>query len=148
MPTVQRNDPYSAMNFLVELDGITVAAIRECSGLTSELTVIEYRNGSDRGSPRKLPGMQKFSNITLKRGITGDRQLWDWHKTALDGSVQRKNGSIVLLDSARKERWRWDFVGAYPTRWSGPDLRAGSAEVAFETVELAHRGLTRASRTR
>src|SRR5215813_3547511 len=96
--TIQRNDPYLASNFRVELDGITVAAFRECSGLGSELTVIEYRNGSDRGSPRKLPGLQKFPNITLKRGMTGDRQLWDWHKSALDGNVQRKNGAIVLLD--------------------------------------------------
>jgi phage tail-like protein len=141
MPTVQRNDPYSAMNFVVELDGITVAAFRECSGLASELTVIEYRNGSDRGSARKLPGMQKYTNITLKRGITGDRQLWDWHKTALDGSVQRKNGSIVLLDESGQEVVRWNFRQGWPSKYEGPTLNASANEVAIETLEIAHEGL-------
>ena len=140
MPSVQRNDPYSAMNFLVELDGISVAAFRECSGLISELTVIEYRNGSDRGSPRKLPGMQKFSNITLKRGITGDRQLWDWHKTALDGSVQRKNGSILLLDESGQEVLRWNFRQGWVSKYEAPTLTASSNEVAIETLEIAHEG--------
>jgi phage tail-like protein len=140
MPKPQRNDPYSAMNFLVELDGISVAAFRECSGLISELTVIEYRNGSDRGSPRKLPGMQKFTNITLKRGITKDRQLWDWHKTALDGSVQRKNGSIVLLDESGQEVLRWNFRQGWVSKYETPTLNASSNEVAIETLEIAHEG--------
>jgi phage tail-like protein len=140
MAKPQRNDPYSAMNFLVELDGISVAAFRECSGLISELTVIEYRNGSDRGSPRKLPGMQKFTNITLKRGITKDRQLWDWHKTALDGSVQRKNGSIMLLDESGQEVLRWNFRQGWVSKYEAPTLNASSNEVAIETLEIAHEG--------
>ena len=138
---VQRNDPYLAMNFRVELDGITVGAFCECSGLTSELTVIEYRNGSDRGSTRKVPGMQKFPNITLKRGITGDLQLWNWHKAILDGDLQRKNGAIVLLDESGQEVMRWKFRRGWPCKIEGPVLNASSNEVAIETLEIAHEGL-------
>ena len=90
MPPAPPTTPYSALNFRVELDGITVAAFSECSGLASEIDVIEYRSGSEGGSIRKLPGLRKFANIVLKRGITTDRQLWDWYKTVLDGAVKRK----------------------------------------------------------
>src|SRR5712692_7466429 len=104
MPPAPPANPYSALNFRVELDGITVAAFSECSGLASETDVIEYRSGSDGpGSARKLPGLRKFADIVLKRGITKDRQLWDWYKTVLDGAVQRKQGSIVMLDDAGQE---------------------------------------------
>jgi phage tail-like protein len=136
----QRNDPYSAMNFRVELDGLTVAAFRECSGLVSELTVVEYRNGGEPGPARKLPGLQKYTNIVLKRGITGDRQLWDWHKSARDGNVQRKSGSIVLLNDAGQEVLRWNFKQAWPAKYEAPSLCATSSDVAIETLEIAHEG--------
>src|SRR5437899_5379398 len=103
MPPGPRNDPFTGLNFRVELDGITVGAFSECTGLVSEVEVIEYRSGSESGSPRKLPGLHKYANIVLKRGYTSDRQLWDWHKTVLDGQVQRKAGSIVLLNDAGQE---------------------------------------------
>jgi len=141
MPKPKRNDPYSAMNFLVELEGISIGAFKECSGLTSEVTVIEYRNGSEAGSVRKLPGLRKYTNITLKRGITKDQQLWDWHKTAVDGSVQRKNGSIVLLDDSRQEVLRWNFREGWPSKYEGPSLNATANEIAIETLEIAHEGL-------
>lgn len=140
MPQSQRNDPFSALNFRVEIENVSVGAFKECSGLTSELTVIEYRNGSDRGSPRKLPGMAKYSNITLKRGITTDRQLWDWHKAALDGNVQRRNGSIVLLDESGQEVLRWNFRHGWPTKYEAPTLNATANEVAIETLEITHEG--------
>jgi phage tail-like protein len=140
MAQAQRNDPFSALNFLVELEGLTVAAFSECSGLVSELTVVEYRNGSDRGSTRKLPGIQKFANIVLKRGITADRQLWDWHKTALDGNVQRKAGSIVLLNESGQEVLRWNFRQGWPTKYEAPVFNAKSNDVAIETLEIVHEG--------
>ncbi len=140
MAKAQRNDPYSALNFLVEIDGISIAAFRECSGLTSEMTIVEYRNGSEPNSVRKLPGLRKYTNITLKRGITKDRQLWDWHKAALDGNVQRKNGSIVLLDDSGQEVLRWNFRAGWPSKYEAPALNATSNEVAIETLEIAHEG--------
>ena len=140
MVQAQRNDPYSALNFRVELDGITVAAFSECTGLTSEISVVEYREGSEGGSTRKLPGVRKFANIVLKRGLTKDRQLWDWYKTALDGQVQRKAGSIVLLDDAGQEVLRWNFREAWPRKYEGPTLNAKASEIAIETLEIAHEG--------
>jgi phage tail-like protein len=140
MAQAQRNDPFSKFNFLVELEGIAVAAFSECSGLVSEVTVVEYRAGSDRGSARKLPGLQKFANIVLKRGITTDRQLWDWHKTVLDGNIQRKAGSIVLLNESGQEVLRWNFRQGWPTKYEAPVFHAKSNEVAIETLEIAHEG--------
>jgi phage tail-like protein len=81
--------------------------------------------------------------LVLKHGLTDSDILWNWHQDVASGNILRKNGSIMLLDSAGEEQWRWNFVDAYPVRWVGPDLRAGSAEVAIETLELVHRGLSK-----
>ena len=140
MAQVQRDDPYSAFSFRVEIEGITAAAFSECSGLVSDIDVVEYRSGSESGSARKLPGPRKFANIVLKRGFTTDRQLWDWHKTVLDGKVQRKAGSIVLLDDSGQEVLRWNFRQGWPKKYEGPTLDAKSSEVAIETLEITHEG--------
>lgn len=144
MPTGDRTDPYGAYNFLVEIDGITRAGFRECSGLDSSRDPIEYREGDESLTVRKLPGLAKYSNITLQRGITDDAQLWDWHKQALDGQVERKNFSIVLLDDAREEKVRWNLREAWPTKWTGPSFNATGAEVAIESLEIAHEGVVKA----
>jgi phage tail-like protein len=140
MPTGKRNDPFGRFNFLLEIDGVAKAGFTEVSGLSTETSVIEYREGSDRSPPRKLPGITKYNNITLKRGITKDRSLWDWRKTVMDGATQRKNGSVVLLDESRQEVARWNFHDAWPCKWEGPSFHAKSSEVAIETLELAHEG--------
>ena len=84
--------------------------------------------------------MTKYSNIVLKRGITADTSLWNWRKTVIDGSVQRANGSVILLDASRNPVLRWNFRNAWPCKWEGPALSAKSNEVAIETLELAHEG--------
>jgi phage tail-like protein len=140
MPPPPPANPYSALNFRVELDGITVGAFSECSGLVSEIDVIEYRSGSEGGAIRKLPGLHKFADIVLKRGITKDRQLWDWYKTVLDGAVQRKAGSIVLLDDAGQEVLRWNFKRGWPRKYEGPTFNAKTSAVAIETLEITHEG--------
>ncbi|HEX2223485.1 MAG TPA: phage tail protein [Thermoanaerobaculia bacterium] len=141
MPTGIRKDPFRSFNFRVELDGISRAGFRECSGLDASQDPIEYREGHEGLTSRKLPGLTKYSNITLKWGMTDDAELWDWHKQAMDGKVQRKNGSIVLLDDTGKERLRWNFRDAWPTKWTGPSFNATGNEVAIETLEIAHEGL-------
>src|SRR5213596_3298212 len=98
MPVGARRDPYRSYNFLVEIDGITRAGFRECSGLDATQTPITYREGNEPLTMRKLPGLVEYSNITLTRGITDDHELWDWCKKSLDGNVERKHGSIILLD--------------------------------------------------
>lgn len=135
MPANTRNDPYKNFNFLVEIDGITVAGFSEVTGLSSEVDIIEYREGGDH-IVRKLPGLRKYGNITLKRGITQDAQLWNWHKKILDGVVDRRNGVITLLDDARVPQVRWTFFDAFPQKYEGPALRAKGNEVAIETLTL------------
>ena len=142
--TGQRVDPYGNFNFLVELDGITRAAFQQASGFDSTIDVVEHREGGENTTPRKLPGMTKYSNITLKWGLTDDRELYDWHRQAVLGNVQRKNGSIILLDRQGNEKVRWNFVNAWPSKWDGPDFNAEGNDVAIETLELAHEGLERA----
>jgi len=142
MPAPKRSDPYQGFNFLVEIDGVTVAGFSEVSGLNSETAVIEYREGSDRrNSVRKIPGLTKFSNIVLKRGITTDRTLWNWRKAVIDGAVERLSGAIILLDAERTPVVRWNFREGWPAKWEGPTLKAAGNEVAIETLEIAHEGL-------
>jgi phage tail-like protein len=139
--TGDRNDPYSGFNYLVEIDGVTVAGFSECSGLTTETDPIEYRNGSEDITVRKLPGLRKYTNISLKRGFTQDKDLWDWRKKVINGQTERQSGSIVLLDEGRNEALRWNFRDGWPSKWEGPSLNAKNNEVAIETMEICHEGL-------
>jgi phage tail-like protein len=141
MPTGQRTDPYSAFNFLVEIEGVTVAGFTECSGLVNETEVIDYRNGDENITRRRLPGLVKYNNIVLKRGFTNSKELWDWRKKVLDGKTQRHDGSVVLLDEARKEALRWNFRDGWPAKLEGPTLNAKNNEVAIETMEIVHESL-------
>ena len=143
MAPPQRDDPYRAFNFLVEIDGLTVAAFSEVSGLESETAVIEYRAGGEGNTVRKLPGLTKYANIVLRRGVTQDAELWNWRKTVEQGTVERRNGSIVLLADDRTPVLRWNFFNGWISKWEGPALNAKGNEVAIETIEIAHEGLTR-----
>ena len=142
MANGDRVDPYRGYNFKLEMDGISRAGFRECSGLDSSQDPVEYREGNEVLTVRKLPGMVKYSNITLKWGITNDGELWDWRKKAADGSVERKNLSIILLDDTQEEKIRWNLREAWPTKWSGPDFNATGTDVAIETLEIVHEGIT------
>lgn len=144
MPTGVITDPFGNYNFLVEIDGITRAAFQEASGFDSTIDIIEHREGGENTTVRKLPGMTKYSNISLKRGITDDRELYDWHRQIVQGDMVRKNGSIVLLDRRGEEVARWNFVRAWPSKWDGPDLNAEGTDIAIEMLELAHEGVERA----
>lgn len=144
MPTGVRKDPYRAYNFLVEIDGITRFGFRECSGLDAAQDPIEYREGGQPITARKLPGMVKYSNISLKWGISDDKEIWEWKLQAIEGKVQRKNGSIILLDDTGAEKMRWNFIDGWPTKWTGTTFNATGNEVAIETLEIAHEGLKRA----
>jgi phage tail-like protein len=144
MPTGTRVDPYRGFNFLVELDGITQAGFQEVSGLDASTGSVDYREGTDPNHTRKLTGLNTYAAITLKRGITDSDELWKWRQTVIDGRTQRKNGSIVLRDEAGTEKLRWNFSAAWPSKWTGPALSAGSAAIAVETLELTHEELIKA----
>jgi phage tail-like protein len=101
-----------------------------------ETDAIEYRNGNEDITVRKLPGLKKFGNITFKRGFTKDKGLWDWRKKVLDGKTERHSGSITLLNEARKASVRWNFREGWPRKLDGPAFNAKTNEVAIETLEI------------
>ena len=111
------------------------------SGLESETAVIEYRTGADPATVRKLPGLTKYANIVLKRGLTKDTSLWTWRQELVQGKIERRSGTIMLLDEARSVVLRWRFVEGWPARLEGPTLNAQANEIAIETLEIAHEGL-------
>ena len=145
MATGKRIDPFMNFNFLVEIDGITRASFKECSGLDASTEAVDYREGGDNSGVRKLPGKTTYSDITLKWGMTDSDELWSWRKSVIDGKIERKNGSIILLDAQGNEKIRWNFVAAWPSKWEGPTLDASANDVALETLTLVHEGLKRAS---
>jgi len=148
MPPVFRSDPYSGYNFEVVLtevsdDGTAVrGSFAEASGLEVTIDPIEYRNGTEDITMRKIPGLKKFTNITLKRGVIGDLAFWNWVVEAMNGLVRRTQGSVILLDENKNEVMRWNFVRAWPSKWTGPGLNAKNNEIAMETLEICHEGLS------
>lgn len=141
-----RRDPFVSFNFKLEIDGIRRAAFQEVGGLDSAIDVVEHREGGENITMRKYPGQVKFSNISLKWGMSDDVDLYEWHKQWADGdqAAKRKNGSIVLLDRQGQEKVRWNFFNAWPAKWTGPAFNAEASELAIETLEIAHEGLARA----
>lgn len=141
MAVGDRIDPYAQFNFVVELAGLTVAAFTEVSGLMTEQDVIEYRTGNEAPTTRKLPGLNKPSKITLKRGVDPSLDLWDWRKTTIDGQTERRDGAVILLDEARKPVMRWEFRNGWVSKYDGPALNSKTSETAIQTVEIVHEGL-------
>jgi phage tail-like protein len=147
MPPVFREDPYAGHSFEVVItgvsdDGVAVrGSFAEVSGLETAMDPIEYRNGSEDITVRKIPGLKKFTNITLKRGLIGDLGFWNWIVQGMKGTVQRTQGSIILKDENHREVMRWNFRRGWPCKWTGPGLNAKNNEIAMETLEICHEGL-------
>lgn len=145
MATGARVDPYRNFNFLVEIDGITQAGFSDCTGFGASSDPIEYREGGmPENTVRKLPGQTKYPNITLKWGLTDSRELYDWYLDVTKGKIERKSGSIILLDLEGQERIRWNFFEAWPTKWDSADFSAKGTDVAIETLELVVEKVERA----
>jgi phage tail-like protein len=138
-------DPFRGFRFKVQIDGITKAGFREVSGLDMGTDAVDYRDGDEATRLRKLAGLQKFSNITLKRGITQDQDIWKWRSMVMDGKIKdaRKNGQIILLDDEGNEAAEWTFEAAWPTKLTGPTLNATANEVVVDVLEIAHEGTKR-----
>jgi phage tail-like protein len=132
-----RKDPYAQYNFVLEIEGTNVAGFAEVGGLTMEQDIIEYREGADTATVRKLPGLRKFGNISLKRGYTANRELWEWRKSTIDGITQRKSGAVILRDEAGEPALRWEFREGWISKYEGPALKATANEAAMESIEIA-----------
>jgi phage tail-like protein len=134
--------PFQAGRFLVEVGHAAVAAFQEVAGLAVEVEVQEVVEGGHNGFVHKLPGRLKYPNLTLKRGVTADPAFAAWRPTLAAGRlvVVRQTVAILLLDHAGTTVRTWEVRGAYPVKWTGPDLKAASMEVVIESLELAHQG--------
>lgn len=138
-------DPYRNYNFKLDIAGVTAGHFTECSGLGVRVTPIEYREGGNQSIVRHIPGRVDYAAVTLRYGLTESRELWDWIQTAVAGSVERKNISIILLDSAgNDEALRWNLVDAWPSEWRAARLDALENEIAIETLTLVFDSLERA----
>jgi phage tail-like protein len=129
-------DPYRAFQFRVEIHGIQQAGFTECSSLGSHIEVVEYREGGDTTTVRKLPGKTSYPDITLKWGMTDSQDLYNWLLQTVKGTIQRQSGSVVQLDLTGSEVLRWNFYNAWPSKWDGPAYNAKGNDVAIETLTL------------
>ncbi len=141
----ERNDPYKGFRFLVEIDGIIQAGFSEVTIPDSSQEPIEYREGSDLPTVRKIPGLVKYGNVVLKWGTTDSLGLYNWRKLVEDGKSKeaRKNMAVIVLDEEGVPGVRWEFREAWPTKYDAPDLKATGNEIAVETLEIAHEGMKR-----
>ena len=144
----QRNNPYGAFNFLVSLgdgdEASVIAGFSDVSGLGTEINYSEYRNGNDLvNTVRKVANTFKQEDVTLKRGLIGSTDLFQWVKDVRDGADRRRTVTITLLDDARKPVAAFRLANAQPKKWVGPTLAAkGGGEVAMEELHIAHEGVT------
>lgn len=152
MPDSILRYPYRSFRYSVEMDGITRGGFSEVSGFDLSVDVVEYREGDDlRNTPRKLPGLTKYGNITFKWGIVGDMDFLDWIFTVAPSdqspptSIERKNITITLIDDAGATGPSWTIINAWPVKYSIPDLNALGSEIAVESIEICHEGLNRTS---
>jgi phage tail-like protein len=117
---------------------------QEVSGLSSETQVIEYRGGNSKVySTVKMPGIQKFSNATLKKGVfKGDKNLWDKYNLIKMNTYKRASVVINLLDESQGVAMSWKLTNAFPVKITGTDMKSDGNEIAVESIELAHEGLS------
>lgn len=137
-----REVPYSNFNFqVVDESGGVVGGFSDVSGLNAEVTVAEYRNGSDlENHVTKIPGVHKFENVTLKRGVVNTKTFFDWFReTWQTGPAAKRNMVIRLQDEAHNDVQQWKLLGAFPMKYTGPTLAAkGGTETAMEEWQLAY----------
>ena len=134
-------NPYMSFKFLVTIDNIPVAGFSEVTGLAFETETETIEEGGVNDYVHILPKRTKRQNLILKHGITDNDELWNWYQDVINGTIKRKYVCIYLqyVDGNIRDKWpRWEFFRAYPIKWTGPEFRADSSTVAFESIELVH----------
>ncbi len=142
-----REDPLVGFHFAVDIQGQVTGYFTECSGLGSEQEVIEHKVVNEAGVEvvMKVPGRLKWENITLKRGITSNMDIWTWRKMVENGDVvgARADGSVVMYDQALAEVARWNFQSGWPVKVTGPSVKADGNEIGVEELTIAHEYIER-----
>ena len=137
--------PYGKFRYKVEIDGLEAGGFSEASGFDASIDVIEYREGDMVQTPMKLPGLKKYGNITLKQGVMMAMVMYEWMIAGVEGEVERKTITITILDETETATASWQVINAWPAKYTAPDFNATASEVAIETLEIAHEGMTRVS---
>ena len=136
--------PYRNFRFRLEIDGLDAGSFSEVSGFDATIDVVEYRAGDDPAiTPTKLPGLIKYGNITLEWGSSETMVLYDWLIDITEGTIEKKTVTLTALDEEGSPAASWRCINAWPVKYTAPDFNGTSSEVAIETIELAHEGLTR-----
>lgn len=137
--------PHGRFRYKVEIDGLDAGGFSEVTGFDLSIDVMEYREGDSVQTPMKMPGLRRYSNIVLKQGLADSMVLYDWITTGVDGAVERKTITITLLDEEESPAASWQVINAWPMRYTAPSFDANASEVAIESLEIAHEGMTRVS---
>jgi phage tail-like protein len=141
--TDTRDDPFRGFNFRVTIGNEAILAFSEVSGLTADGDAVDYREGLDKNNNvRKLTGLRKYTNLVFKRGYVQNDELWKWYQNIANGKDDRRDGSVILMNEAHEEVISWNFVKAWINKIEGPSLNATGNQVAIESMELQHEGLT------
>lgn len=135
--------PLPKFYFQVKI-GEKESSFQEVSGLDIEAQIIEYRHGNSKEfSTIKMPGIKKSSNVTLKKGVfKGDKTFWEWFNQIKMNTIERQTVTVSLLDETGQAAQTWTLKNAWPTKITGTDMKSDGNEVAVETLELAHEGIT------
>jgi phage tail-like protein len=137
-------DPFRAYNFKLEIQGVTEGHFTSCSGLEVEVQPIRYREGGASQVVHVIPGQVSYGDVTLRYGLTASAELWQWMLSAVRGTVERRNISVLMLDSGgTTEVVRWNLTNAWPSKWRGAPLDALNREVAIESLTLVFETLQR-----
>ena len=137
-------DPFRAYNFKLEIQGVTEGHFTQCTGLGIKIQALQYREGGTSQVVHRLPGPVEYGDISLRYGLTNSTELWDWFMSAVQGTVERKNVSVVMMDSdGVTEVMRWNLINTWPAEWRGAPLDAMGREVAIETLTLVFETLER-----
>lgn len=137
--------PHGKFRYKVEIDGLEAGGFSEASGFDASIDVIEYREGDMVQTPMKIPGLKKYGNITLKQGVADSMVMYEWMIAGVEGEVERKTITITILDETETAAASWQVINAWPAKYTAPDFNATSSEIAIESIEIAHEGMTRVS---
>lgn len=143
MATDTRIDPYRGFNYIVEINNAEVAAFSEVSGLTAEGDSADYREGNEpENHVRKLTGLRKYSNLTLKRGYTKNDLFWKWYANIASGQDDRRQVTVILRNEAHENVMSWIAENTWINKIEGPSLNATGNEIAVESIELVPEKIT------